>query len=553
MECESNKSKSVNGAGVGNEALGQAVRLDLGNLEYGLIPLLLAVIKIVRTGVPVFIRSTGGFFLTCLASIFLSTKIVAQQSSLVVRAESPSSEERDLEARLWCSDDKALPLIEQEIVRLIQARPHSVFGHHLMVRAKLRFFATDPQDLYSLKQASDLAQQAVDLDIKNPLGYVAMADVLDTMGASDRGIDLLNKAEAAGIPPNWRFHFTKARLLASEADATLALTLLDSALRMRDVDTRIVVPYVIAVLQAEYTGSELIAQLTDWAKRFPSQIFDLSIGVALADNGDAVRAHKVYQEILKVDPENREAILNDSILLYRELHQAKLAIKMLSKALENAPRDLDPNVKSIFLTHLGAAHIKSKNWHNGHDSFVEALRSSPANLAALDIVTKSYRDAKAPQKLVGFLRSANVVAPGVSVMHAILGETLSEHLNLHADAVNAFTDAITLDPERGDYYNGLGLAYYRAKNFSQALKLFAAAMRLDPKDAVAKYNEACVLAILGRQDEALEALADAVSLDPRLLVTARKDTDFASIRAFPRFREITENTSFSIPALELGH
>lgn len=551
MECESNKA--VYGTSVGDCTDCPALDLELGYFESSWSPNLIAGVKPVWIRLPVCSQSAVIFFLTFLASILLSTKIVAQQSPKAVRIESPSSEERDLEARLWCSDDKSMPLIEHEIVRLIQGRPHSVFGHHLMVRAKLRFFATDPQDLYSLKQASDLAQQAVDLDIKNPLGYVAMADVLDTMGASDRGIDLLNKAESAGIPPNWRFYFTKARLLASESDATLALTLLDKALRMRDVDLRIVVPYVIAVLQAEYTGSELIAQLMDWAKRFPSQIFDLSIGVALADNGDVVKAHKVYQEILKLDPANREAILNDSILLYRELQQAKLAIKMLSKALENAPRDLDPNVRSIFLTHLGAAYIKSKNWHHGHDSFVEALKLSPNNFAALDIVTKSYREANAPQKLVGFLRSANVVAPGVSVMHAILGETLSEHLKLHTDAVNAFTDAITLDPERGDYYNGLGLAYYRAKNFSQALKLFSAAMRLDPKDAVAKYNEACVLAILGRQDEALESLADAVSLDPRLLVTARKDTDFASIRAFPRFREITENSSFSIPTLELGH
>jgi tetratricopeptide (TPR) repeat protein len=138
-------------------------------------------------------------------------------------------------------------------------------------------------------------------------------------------------------------------------------------------------------------------------------------------------------------------------------------------------------------------------------------------------------------------------------MHAILGETLSEHLSQHQDAISAFTDAITLDPERGDFYNGMGLAYYRAKNYPQALKLFAAAMRLDPKDAVAKYNEACVLSILGRRDEALESLADAISLDPQLLQTARKDTDLANIRSVPRFREITENTTFLVPGLELSH
>jgi tetratricopeptide (TPR) repeat protein len=551
MECDAKQSTSV--TSVWEEAGFRIVRLGLGRFQRGWRLSLNALTKFFCIQRHIFDHSMRKVVPVFFACMFISTKTFAQHSSNTLRLESPNAEERDLEARLWCSDDKGLPLVEQEIVKLIQDRPYSVFGHHLMVRTKLRFFAADPQDLYSLKQASDLAQQAVDLDIKNPLGYVAMADVLDTMGASDRGIDLLNKAEAAGIPPNWRFHFTKARLLASESDGTVALNLLDKALKTRDVDVRIVVPYVIAVLQAEYSGSELVVQLKDWAKRFPSPIFDLSIGVALADDGDAASAHKVYQEILKQDPENREAILNDSVLLYRELHQEKLAIKMLSRALKDAHRDLDPAVKSILLTHLGAAHIKTKNWNHGHDSFVEALKVSPNNLATLDIVTKSYREAKAPQKLVSFLRSANIVAPGISVMHAILGETLSEQLNLHGDAVSSFTDAITLDPERGDFYNGLGLAYYRAKNFSQALKLFSAAMRLDPKDAVAKYNEACVLAILGRRDEALESLADAVSLDPRLLITARKDTDFASIRAFPRFREITENTSFSMPGFELGH
>jgi tetratricopeptide (TPR) repeat protein len=494
-----------------------------------------------------------GFAFVSIIWLLFGPKSFARPSEVSLKLETPGPEERALESRLWSSDEKDLAQIEQDVVRLIQDRPHSVFAHHLMAHIKMRAFATDPRDLYALKQASDLAQQAVDLDIRNPLGYVAMANVLDLMGASDRGVDLLNKAEGAGIPPNWRFHFTKARLLAAESDSALALTLLEKALGMRDVEFRIVVPYVVAILQSEYSGLELVAQLKDWSRRFPSPLFDLSIAIALADSGDAVNAHKVYQSLLKRDPFNREARLNDAVLLYRDLHQEKQAIKLLSKLLVDEAKDLEPDVKSITLTHLGAAQVKSKDWAKAQDSFVEALKVSPQNIATLDLVTKSYRDAKVPQKLVDFLRVASNVAPGVSVMHAILGETLSEHLSQHYDAIDAFTDAITLDPDRGDYYNGLGLAYYRAKNYPQALKLFAAAMRLDPKDAVAKYNEACVLSILGRRDEALESLADAVSLDPRLLQTARKDTDFSNIRSFPRFREITENTMFVVPGLELGH
>jgi hypothetical protein len=102
---------------------------------------------------------------------------------------------KSLEVRVWTSEDAELPHLENEVVRAAQLDPHSAVAHQLLAHVLVRSFTRDPGDLYTLKQASDLAQQAVDLAPKKDHGYVAMAEILDLMGNSDRGLKLLDDAE----------------------------------------------------------------------------------------------------------------------------------------------------------------------------------------------------------------------------------------------------------------------------------------------------------------------------------------------------------------------
>ena len=69
----------------------------------------------------------------------------------------------------------------------------------------------------------------------------------------------------------------------------------------------------------------------------------------------------------------------------------------------------------------------------------------------------------------------------------------------------------------------------------------------DPNDAIAKYNEACVLSLMSRKREALISLQDAVALDPRLLETAQGDSDLDNIRTETAFNEIVP------PTVVIGH
>ena len=100
-----------------------------------------------------------------------------------------------------------------------------------------------------------------------------------------------------------------------------------------------------------------------------------------------------------------------------------------------------------------------------------------------------------------------------------------------------------VDPDRSDYYNGMGLTYYRKKSYAAALKLFVTASEVDPNDATARYNQACVLSLMGRRDEAINTLAEALSLDPRLMQSARADADFAAIKGSEKFQALMQNVA----------
>lgn len=445
---------------------------------------------------------------------------------------------RSLEVRVWTADEHELPLLEHDVVREMQLNPKSAMAHHLLAHVLVRIFAKDPGDLYVLKQASDLAQQAIDLAPKDGIGYVALADILDLMGNSSRGLQLLDDAEQKGIEPNWRFYFTRARLQSDDAGTEKVLGLLETALAFTDAERKIIVPYVVALVQAEAAGEELIAKLEGWNRRFASPLFDLTAAITYADLGKHHKAHELYSKILKADPLNKEAKVNDAILLYRDLKDGAKATTLFEQVLAEHPVDLSDAVRAMIQAHLGAAYFQRKMFDEAEKHFVKAYEVEQGNLAVLDFMTKTLKEAKAHDRLVSLLRKINAGGPGTGVTYALLGETLSEHLSKHDDALAAFGDAIILDPERSDYYNGMGLTYYRQKRYERALKLFVTATEVDPNDATARYNEACVLALMDRKEDAINTLAEALTLDPRLTQTAAKDADFNGIRNSRKFQDL---------------
>src|SRR5690606_38505984 len=151
---------------------------------------------------------------------------------------------------------------------------------------------------------------------------------------------------------------------------------------------RIIIPYVVALLQSQNSGPALLDQLVSWNEKFPSSLFDLTRAITEAELGAPKKAHAIYEAILKKEPDQREAMVNDAILLYRDLAQPSRGAELLRKVLRHHAESLSMPVRAMITAHLGAALVKVKDWKGAGDAFDDSVRVDPGNLALLDFVTR---------------------------------------------------------------------------------------------------------------------------------------------------------------------
>lgn len=86
----------------------------------------------------------------------------------------------------------------------------------------------------------------------------------------------------------------------------------------------------------------------------------------------------------------------------------------------------------------------------------------------------------------------------------------------------------------------LGELVSRKGLLGRALELDRHLVALLPRDAMARYNLACSLALTGSDDEAIDCLATAFRLGYDDVAHMEVDPDLASLRGRPEFRALVD-------------
>lgn len=102
-------------------------------------------------------------------------------------------------------------------------------------------------------------------------------------------------------------------------------------------------------------------------------------------------------------------------------------------------------------------------------------------------------------------------------------------------------------PDFVDVLVPLANAYTRRGHHQQGLEIDLRLTQLRGEDPLTWYNVACSYALLGRLDEAIEALRRAFQLGYTDLAFLSKDADLANLRRSPKFREFLESLTTRQP------
>lgn len=111
-----------------------------------------------------------------------------------------------------------------------------------------------------------------------------------------------------------------------------------------------------------------------------------------------------------------------------------------------------------------------------------------------------------------------------------------------AEAVAPDTTVLVVGATRGEVFEPSpweswleGLPRYTAGDYEGAAEIMRRGLERHPDNPNVLYNLACCEALAGQHDDALEHLARAAELDPRVVDWARDDSDLAAVRADDRF------------------
>ncbi|GIW73036.1 MAG: hypothetical protein KatS3mg102_2578 [Planctomycetota bacterium] len=106
------------------------------------------------------------------------------------------------------------------------------------------------------------------------------------------------------------------------------------------------------------------------------------------------------------------------------------------------------------------------------------------------------------------------------------------------------------EPEHLEALHALGHLYTAVGRHEDGLRIDEQLVRLTPQEPVVHYNLACSLALLGRTEQALQALARAIALGYRDADHMIADPDLASLRELDGFWTLYASIAEGDPAPE---
>ena len=195
--------------------------------------------------------------------------------------------------------------------------------------------------------------------------------------------------------------------------------------------------------------------------------------------GKLQKARKVYNKILKVNPQHTDA-LHMLGLLEHQSGENDTAIRLLTRAVDQGPPGAE------LFTNLGSALKAHGNIREAITAFRKALALNPRFALAYNNLGNALRAMGETDAAQDAFRQAIGIEQNFSLAHYNLGDLLHTQ-GRHDEAIVSMRRALALEPDFAKACNSLATILMEQGATSEARTLFARVLQLDNKNTSAQH------------------------------------------------------------------
>ncbi len=253
---------------------------------------------------------------------------------------------------------------------------------------------------------------------------------------------------------------------------------------------------------------EAIAKLQQLKNRSPKpKALEHEIGVAYYKKGDYQAASVAFEEALKENPEDGEAIQLLGLSYYLG-GKPQQAIPLLEKVQTWFPR---ANVDGAYI--LGICYIQAKKYDEARHAFGKMFDVPPDSAASYLFTARMLFRQEYDPVAEEYARKAVALDPKIPLAHFLLGE-LHLYKSQIPEAIEDMKQELALNPSYAPGYYKLADAYLRIQKYDDAERLLQRSIWLDATSTGPYILLGKVLEKKGEPELALRALQRAVKMDP---------------------------------------
>ncbi len=232
----------------------------------------------------------------------------------------------------------------------------------------------------------------------------------------------------------------------------------------------------------------------------------LAAGLKHLQAGELQRAEWIYQEILRLDSRNADALHLLGLVAHR-LEKHSVAIDYISRAIA-----LKPDVAG-FHVNIGAAYGAAGKLEKSVASYCRALEIKPDCAEAHINLGNVLWDQGKRDEAAASYRRALEIKPNCAAEYRQLGHLLWRQGKLD-DAVVIFQRALQIQPDDAAAQYGLGNAFCSQGKIDQARVHYRRALEINPDNADAHNRLGNVLCSQGKLEEAVACYGRALEVEP---------------------------------------